>query len=812
MEKWNDPEAEHKNMIDETKQEMETRGWTQLITGITRSWAGCNDSMLDQCWSNCQNRVISHHNTVRGTSDHNVVSVLIRTKYKNVRQHMTQKWMRKFFNLNSYKEIMEKIDWTELFQTENVNLANSIFEEKFLEILEQEAPMKNFQHRKNYKSWIGQDTKLLIEERNLAKEEARITKNRQKWETYKILRNKCTKKVVQDKQLFFRKLYESCESENDTTDIANGQLTFFQRKVEKLISELPISNIDSLYWLDRAFSRWTEKGKVREFEMKEISESEMLSLISSLGNSTSFGHDMIDSMSVKLVATSVYKPLRHIVNMSIRLSTFAMKWKMAKIVPLLKSKDLNKMDPQSYRPVSLLPLVSKLTERAIQKQLSEHLESTGQMNQNKHAYRKSMSTSTALIQMSDIIYTATEENKFSQVMAIDQSAAFDCVDREILYKKLRKYKISEKTMKWIQSYMEDRTQYISIGGKISRMVPVQRGVPQGSVLGPLLYLAYINEMPECIKDLENCTNQEHEENTELFGKNYKECGYLPSYADDASYVCANKNRETNKHKIEKKLKELKSFLNTNKLTVNPGKTVIQELMIPQKRGKVRGEPPQIEVEKTPGVFKTISDSKNCKILGGRLQNNLSWQAHLETGKHALLPKLRSQLGAMYHLGKKVPRKSRLMLVNGLVVSRLIYLIPLWGGAADVYIRKAQIVLNSAARWVTGLGKRTKTSVLMSRCNWMSVRELTAFHSLLNMWKTVHREKPRHIFNGLQVEDDYKLTTTIPRLQFTENCYKWRTVKIWNEMNGELRSNKKIGNFKLKLRRWISERRQMNTGN
>ena len=841
MEKWNDQEYEHKRMIDETKQEIETRGWTQIITGTTRAWVGCVDSMLDQCWTNTQNRIISHHNTVRGTSDHNLVSVLVRTNDKNKRQHMMEMRIRKNFNLESYKEKISKIDWTELFRTENVDLANSIFEEQLTKILDQEAPIKNIQQRKGYKSWVEQDTKIMMSERDNKREEARLTKDRIKWDEYKILRNKCTKKLTKDKQAFYERLYKSCESKSDTktiykttrellhwksdggppeslvldgkylqspTEIANGQLTYYQRKVSKLINELPIQNIDPLHWLKIAFNNWTEKGKVKEFQMKEISDIEMISLISCLGNSTSFGHDMIDSLSVKLVAGSLYRPLRHIVNLSIRTSIFAMKWKMAKVIPLQKSKELNKMDPATYRPVSLLPLVSKLTERACQKQLYEHLESTGQINFNQHAYRQSLSTSTALLQLTDVIYTATDKNMFSQLMALDQSAAFDCVDREILYEKLKMYKISERTMKWIRSYMENRTQYVSIGNKRSRMVPVERGVPQGSVLGPLLYLVYINEMSECIKDLRNCKNKVHEDKKELFGKNCQECGHLPSYADDATYVCTDKLRETNKNKIVKKLKDIKTFLNTNKLTINPGKTVIQEVMIKQKRGKVRGEPPQIEVEKTPGVYKMIYDSKDCKVLGGRLQNNMSWKAHLESGTKALLPSLRSQLGALYHLGRTVPRQSRLTLVNGLIVSRLIYLIPLWGGATENYVKKAQIVLNSAARWATGLGRRTKTLDLMSRCKWMSVKELIEYHSILNMWKTVYKMKPRSMYEGIKIDEDKKLSTDAARLQFTENCYKWRTVQMWNNMKDELRHNERLGSFKIQLRKWISEKRQM----
>ena len=189
--------------------------------------------------------------------------------------------------------------------------------------------------------------------------------------------------------------------------------------------------------------------------------------------------------------------------------------------------------------------------------------------------------------------------------------------------------------------------------------------------------------------------------------------------------------------------------------------------------------------------KTILDSKDCKILAVCIQNNMSWQSHLETGKDALLPQIRKGLGALYHLGKKVLQKSRLSLANGLILRRLLYLIPLWGGASANYVRKVQVVMNSVARWVTGMSKRTRTSTLLTRCKWMSVIELIEYHSILQMWKAIHKMKPRHIVDIIVIGQENILQTAAPRLKFTENCYKWRTIKAWNNMNAELRMNSKI---------------------
>ena len=163
------------------------------------------------------------------------------------------------------------------------------------------------------------------------------------------------------------------------------------------------------------------------------------------------------------------------------------------------------------------------------------------------------------------------------------------------------------------------------------------------------------------------------------------------------------------------------FLNDNKLAVNIKKTTLTEIMVKQKRGKIGGSLPSLEVEISPGTTKVIHNKDYTRILGANLQGNLGWNRHLETGEKALFPQTRKQLGHLKYLGKLIPKSSRLNLARGLVLSHLNYMMPLWGGAGLTYINKAQTLLNSTARWCTGLPKRTKTSTLMERTGWLSIR-------------------------------------------------------------------------------------------
>ena len=148
---------------------------------------------------------------------------------------------------------------------------------------------------------------------------------------------------------------------------------------------------------------------------------------------------LVDSATVKLAADTLAPIFCHVINLSIKSQTFPQKWKLARILPLQKARDSDRSLPSSFRPISQLPLISKLTERVIQKQLLSYLETSGQLNNNQHAYREKTSTISALIQIMDKIATGTDHNLATTTMGIDQTAAFDCVDPVILQDKLAYY-------------------------------------------------------------------------------------------------------------------------------------------------------------------------------------------------------------------------------------------------------------------------------------------------------------------------------------------------------------------------------------
>ena len=292
---------------------------------------------------------------------------------------------------------------------------------------------------------------------------------------------------IQSEGLFITKPY----------DIANYFNDFFKNKVEKLrggqqLSDGSLSN--------SLIKKEIMKDKNCLFNFNQIDKETVRKLIMLQADSTSSGTDNLDSKILKLVVNSVDTPICHIFNQCLIRGVHPTVWKEAKIIPLPKDKNKTFNGPNS-RPISILPLLSKIMEKIVFKQVMDYFSNNNLLSSFQHAYREGHSTSTALLQMSDDWLACLDNKKLVGAVMLDFSAAFDVIDHTLLVNKLKCYGFTSNALAWFSQYLSGRRQRVFFNGSFSNWNPINCGVPQGSCLGPLLYSIFTNDLPLCVKKL-----------------------------------------------------------------------------------------------------------------------------------------------------------------------------------------------------------------------------------------------------------------------------------------------------------------------
>ena len=842
--RWDSPEPHLDSMVEDTKDVIENSGFLQIVTNYTRTWRAQADSLLDHIWTNCPQRTLKTFNCERGASDHNVVGLEISTCDIITGSHNTLRRSWKKFDLKRCTEKFRQADYTDIMRMTDARLAASQLEDLICKIMDSEAPLKMIQTRSNYRPWVSDTTKSAMSSRDLARTRAKVSDSDSDWAEFRRQRNLCTKLLRNDRTLSLKLEFDKIEQENDSSklfsttknllnwkcagppkkfcvdgiavtkqkEMANLQAQCYFSKIERIKNELPKVNYDPLVLLKRAFSRWEPLEGRPTFSLKSATQGQVAGIIKKMKKSHAFGTDKIDAETLKIGAQFLIPAITHTINLSLGTGVFPPKWKTARILPLLKDRDLDDTNPNSYRPISLLPIISKISERIVQVQLLEYLEKSKQLHTNHHSYRSRTSTTTALLQMMDRIAEATDENRISATMCTDLSAAFDCVEHDLLLQKLKFYGLDATTENWIKDYLDARSFFVTIGGTESLRLPAKHGVPQGSVMGPLLYLIYVNELPTAIED-DFCGESLHRRTEHLFTENCDKCGQFTLYADDGLYSHDSGTRNENQDKIDINYTRIKDFLESNGLKVNEGKTKLQEFMTYQKRTKLAGIPPDLSVrelvtdrngQKTWGD-RHITDSVTTRMLGLNLNGNLGWDSHVTNGKKALLPALRRRIGMISRLGDSLSIRARLHLVNALVLSRLTYGLCVWGNTCPKILKQVQIVMNTASRMINNRRKTTRQSELMKDCKWLKIEDLVEQFSLVQMWKTVWWNTPHYMDKKIKREPDCRISTPAPRLLLTSRAYRWNTVSRWNSLPDRIRTEDSLYKFKKSLKTWLRER-------
>ena len=470
-------------------------------------------------------------------------------------------------------------------------------------------------------------------------------------------------------------------SNEPVAEMFNDYFTSIANELKMLMpqQEFDISKLKSFVPL--------RKPDAVNFCIPPIVESFILQNLHSMKCSKAAGFDKISVRMLKIAAPVIVPSLAKLMNISISSTVFPQRWKTAKVTPIYKSGD--RTDTSNYRPISVLPALSKILERHVHVNLYNYFIQNKLLYSQQSGFRKYHNTETALIRIVDQLLRNLDENHVSGLLLIDYRKAFDIVDHEILMLKLGAYGLSASASRWFASYLERRRQGVSIDGKVSNWLEVPHGVPQGSILGPLLFIIYINDLP-----LHVLTDDVD----------------LDLYADDTTIMTAapiHSIQTDLENTLNRTWQDVETWANTNKLPLNQSKT--KTLLITGKRlaKKISSEDTKLSVVTNEGI--TLEQVETAKLLGLELDSELSFSSHVDK----LCRKLAQRIGVLNKIKSCLPVKQRILYYNALIRSLMSYVSVVWHTCSKQDLGKVFLLQKRAGRVILDAKPRTSSVTLFN---------------------------------------------------------------------------------------------------
>lgn len=453
---------------------------------------------------------------------------------------------------------------------------------------------------------------------------------------------------------------------SDTLAVCNKINNFFTTVAQSLTSKLPSpSNLFGIT-SPRFRSFYQGKASLGEFSLREVDVEFVYQELSNLDVNKSVGPDDISPRFLKDGAEQLSPVITHIVNLSIASSTVPNDMKLAKVIPIFKKN--SRLDVSNYRPISLLGTVSKVLEKCVYVQVQEYLNSKNLIYDYQSGFRSGYSTDTCLIYLTDYIRSQISEGKYVGMCLLDVQKAFDSVNHTILCHKLEAMGIDSS---WFASYLSNRQQFVCIDGIESECREVPCGVPQGSLLGPLLYLCYSNDMVMAVNNK------------------------LLLYADDSVIIASDADPGIVADSLSFDMKSVNRWLVDNQLSLHVGKTELILFGSNKKLSKVDNFHVLYEDQ-------TIKPSNSVKYLGASLDQHLSGEVMVDT----IVKRATGRLKFLYRYSKYFNQKLRKDLCSSLIQCHLDYCSAAWyTGLTKKYQKKLQVLQNKMVRFILDMSPR-----------------------------------------------------------------------------------------------------------
>ena len=750
----------------------------------------CYDLILTNCKHSFQNTIT----LTTGLSDfHKMTVTVLKTEF--VKADPLQISYRNYNKYNSFRFNEElKIKLESSYQ----NFTDyDKFQTIFREVLDKHAPIKKKIIRANNSPFMTKNLRKLIMQRSRSKNTFYKNKTPENWEKYRVLRNECVKltkkvkreyyenldtKIVKDNKLFWKtvKPFFTNKGKQNTKIIIveNDKIVSENKEIAAIMNNhfINIANDNNITASDTAndnsenldllcidpieqiILRYAShpsilkiKGRTNtktRFSFELVNATQIKKEIIQLNSKKSSGYDTIPPKALIDSTDTIKYPLANLFNTSIIECLFPKELKNANVSPVYKKGD--KTNKENYRPISILPSISKIFERLMFQQISNFV--TDIISPLLCGFRKGYSTQHALLRLLHKLNTHLDNNQLVGLLLIDLSKAFDCISYELLVAKLHAYGLGKNSLTLLYSYLKERSQRVKINADYSSWENILKGVPQGSVLGPLLFNLYINDLFYFVKESDVC-----------------------NFADDNTLSVADIDIDSIITKLEKDTDTLLLWFQDNGMKLNDDKC---KLMIMKPTWSSTTEPFTIRVGND-----IIEEVDNSKLLGITLSNDASIDEHIKK----ICKEASKKLYALARISPFLCQQKRKILMKSFVISQFNYCPILWTFCQ----RKSNNLINRIHLRALRIAYNDYTSDFQSlilKDNSITIHQKNVLALTSEIFKTLNDLNPSFMKDIFSVkESNYNLRreylkTQKPRtVKYGLQSFRYRGTQIWNSL-------------------------------
>lgn len=781
---------------------MMQRNLVQLVSEPTRI-TDDSATTLDLLITDCPSLVKSihlHHNT--GISDHAmVIAELTMKKQKPIPFYVYNRQISKIDQI-AFEADLNTICWEEIRTLRDVNEMVLSFNHSIITLFDKHSPVRQIRVNQQSYPWITENIKILMDLRDAALNKARRTKKESHKDYYRVLRNYTNGALDREKKAYFT--FYVNKNQNKPKRMWNHikYSTIMGHPERPQIPEQlcdPDAINDFFLQLpgnpetDRDSQRFFENSRIShdyEFSIKKCTETEVAKIISSI-STNACGNDGISIEMIRLTLKATLPIITHMINWSIETGIFPENWKIAKVRPIPKSSKAEEY--KDLRPISILPVLSKVIERIVCDQLTEYLEEHNLLPTTQSGFRGRHGTATALTKVTDDIIAASDKGMGTILVLLDFSRAFDCLNPELLLAKMTYYGAAESSRKWFQSFLTNRKQYIEVdtGAVIlkSDTRELDRGTPQGSILSPLLFILYTADLVTYIK---HCKTHLYADDTQLY------------------YAFAPQDLNQTLDKINEDLEAIACWSVRNNLVLNPSKSQFVIMGSKWQRKKICEQDPVVLIGTEP-----VARVEQVKNLGLVMEGEMRYTEHINIKIRNAFFRLKS----LYSIRKYLSIRVREILVEALVLSQLNYGDTIYGPRLLSKTKTSiQRVQNACVRFCYEIPRRAHITPYLNNKGILNMANRRHLHLAFVVRKVIEFERPKYLFDELKwVKDartrplrshrETELRAPQYKTALFRGGFKFAATKIWNDLPPPIREPMPLLTFKRRVKAYLLERQR-----